>query len=326
MIFTHAWQLYGLAFAGTRPIAGLEGCAIPVPPVPDVTIVEDYVPTPAVHVTEDFADLAPVPGGICMRIEEAGTYLIANGNSITVERWPGATDREVDIYLTGSALGILLHQRGLLPIHCNAVAISGRAFLFCGDSGAGKSTLAAWFERRGHSLLTDDLCAVQVRAGAEPLALPGMPRMRLWRQSLELLGRPVEGLLTLPWEDDKFEAGMARAPHAGALPIGGIYHLLTQDMVNDAKVQPTIQRLAGLAAAEVATANIYRRRFADHMGRTAGYLASAMALIGQVPVFSFRRNWGLERFESESRAVEEHAYSIAELCNAKDEMVNHPSA
>ncbi|MDF8332453.1 hypothetical protein [Novosphingobium cyanobacteriorum] len=325
MMFTHAWRLYGLVFAGMRPIAGLEGCAVAVPADPDVTIIEAPVTMPAQYVVEDFAQLAPLPQGMCMHIEEAGTYLIENGNRITVDRWPGATDREVDIYLTGSALGILLHQRALLPIHCNAVAIGGRAFLFCGDSGAGKSTLAAWFERRGHPLLTDDLCAVQVRPGQPPLALPGMPRMRLWRQSLELLGRPVEGLLTLPWEDDKFEAVMVSAPQIDAMPIGGIYHLLTQNKVNEPDPRPSIQQVKGLAAAEVATANIYRRRFADHMGRTAGYLASAMGLIGQVPVFSFRRNWGLDRFESESRAVEEHARGIAELCTAKESMVNLPA-
>ena len=69
MIFTHAWRLYGLAFAGTRPIAGLEGCAIPVPAHPDVTIVEAHVTMPEGHVVEDFAQLAPVPDGMCMRIE-----------------------------------------------------------------------------------------------------------------------------------------------------------------------------------------------------------------------------------------------------------------
>ena len=40
---------------------------------------------------------------------------------------PGASSRNVRVFLLGSAFGALLHQRGLLPLHANAVEVDGRA-------------------------------------------------------------------------------------------------------------------------------------------------------------------------------------------------------
>lgn len=311
-----AWHLFGLTFAADRPVSGLEGCLIEGPTTPDVVIVEAPLTMPAPAAVDDWIGIAPHPGGVTLQVEGVARYRVDAGRHITIDRFPGVSDREVDIYLTGTVLGTLLHQRGLLPLHCNAVRIGGMAFLFCGDSGAGKSTLAAWFEARGHRLLTDDLCAVQV-GGGQPLALPGIPRLRLWRQSLDLLARPVDGLAAMPGEDDKFEAHMALAPPAEPLAIGAIYHLCGAHAAVDQDARGLIAPLSGLAAVEVATANIYRRRIADHVGRTRGYLADAIALVQQVPVFAFQRNWGLSRFESEAFQVEFHATALSTSRNCE---------
>ena len=70
-------------------------------------------------------------------------------------------DANIRLYLLGSAMGVLLHQRGLLPLHANAVEIDGKAFAFMGASGSGKSTLAAWFHDHGYRIIADDVCAVR---------------------------------------------------------------------------------------------------------------------------------------------------------------------
>lgn len=92
------------------------------------------------------------------------------------------------LFLLGSAFGALLHQRGLLPLHANAVEIDGRAFAFMGPSGAGKSTLAAWFHRQGDSVIADDVCVVGFGGDGRSFAAPGLPRLRLWAEALELMG------------------------------------------------------------------------------------------------------------------------------------------
>ena len=47
---------------------------------------------------------------------KVGRYRIEAGNRITVESEPGVPERNVRLFLLGSAFGVLLHQRGLLPV------------------------------------------------------------------------------------------------------------------------------------------------------------------------------------------------------------------
>ena len=116
------------------------------------------------------------PDGAVLRINGIATYLMRAGREIIVHSSPGAADRNVRLYLLGSAMGILLHQKGLLPLHANAIEIDGRAAAFMGETGAGKSTLAAWLHDAGHRVIADDVCVLRFdeergRVGVQP----GMP-------------------------------------------------------------------------------------------------------------------------------------------------------
>jgi len=302
---TVAYRLFGLTIACYRPIAGLDLRRIDAPVAPDVEIFGGGVAMPATIVREDRLELAQTDDGLFLRVPSVARFLIQSGCHITVSRDDGVADDVVDLFLTGTVLGAILHQRALLPIHCNAVRIGASAFLFCGDSGAGKSTLAAWFEARGYDLFTDDLCAVRFDPAGRPLACAGLPRLRLWRESITALGRGREVARALPWEADKFELTMARLPAAEELPIAGIYHLqIREDIVGG------VEPLSGLGAVEAITSSIYRRRVADHLGRTPGYLADALRLIRAIPAFAFARAWTFSSYEEEARGVENHALQL----------------
>ena len=69
-------------------------------------------------------------------------------------------------------MGAALHQRGILPLHANAVEIDHRAVAFMGASGAGKSTLAAWFHDQGYPILADDVCVIRADDGAARSPIP----------------------------------------------------------------------------------------------------------------------------------------------------------
>jgi len=81
--------------------------------------------------------------GALLVVEDVARYLIKDGAQIVVEPRPGTPLANVRLFLLGSAMGMLIHQRGLLPLHGNSIEIDGCAFAFVGQSGAGKSTLAA---------------------------------------------------------------------------------------------------------------------------------------------------------------------------------------
>src|SRR3954452_25436204 len=116
---------------------------------------------------------------LVLDISKAGRYRIRAGREILVEPAQGASERSIRLFLLGSSLGALLHQRKLLPLHANAIAVEGKAVAVAGSSGAGKSTLAAWFEDRGRCVLTDDVCVVGRSAEGQLLAFPGIRRLRL---------------------------------------------------------------------------------------------------------------------------------------------------
>src|SRR5687768_17607128 len=58
----------------------------------------------------------PADGGLLLVIDGVARYLVKDGSEIVIEPHPGVPDANVRLYLLGSAMGVLLHQRGLLPL------------------------------------------------------------------------------------------------------------------------------------------------------------------------------------------------------------------
>ena len=249
--------------------------------------------------------IATLGSSMVLNIAEVGVFKVTDGREIVVEPESQATQSEVDAYLLGSVFGALLHQRGVLPLHGNGVVSNGQVYMFCGDSGAGKSTLAAYFQRRGFSLLTDDLCAVD-DTGPRLGVWPGIPRLKLWDDALAHLGQSTEGLAPVPWSEGKFELPMQGVSFGGPYPIAAIYHLRQADDQNEAG----IHRVTGLDAVNVVTANIYRRRLADLAGRAPEYLAHSVKIARTVPTFRMNRRWGLEWFREEVTGMIAHMANI----------------
>jgi hypothetical protein len=134
------------------------------------------------------------PSEYLLVVRGSARILIRDGREITVEPEPGVDPTGIRAVLSGPVQAVLWHQRGLLPLHANAVIINGRAVALAGHSAAGKSTLAAVLAGHGHRMMTDDICIVDTRNGAQPSVLPGYPRLRLWRDTLDYLGIATEGL------------------------------------------------------------------------------------------------------------------------------------
>jgi len=294
----HHYRVFGLSVASELPLPDL----IPSDRVecPDVSIRRvATVQQP----TEKIQGAAISEEGIVLNIPSAGRYLIRNGNEILVDPDPSVSDRNMRLFLLGSAFGVLLHQRGILPLHANALVFSGRAVAFMGVSGAGKSTMAAWFHDRGYPILTDDVCAITIRSGV-PLVQPGIPRLRLWRDALEASGRSTEHFERSFDEDEKYNVPTRSEVWPGAVPLGAIYHLDTPDPRRSAQ---SIDRLSGLEAADALIANTYRGGFLAELGGTAEHLKTCVLLATKVPIYSVRRRWGIGVYEAQMALLEAHA-------------------
>jgi hypothetical protein len=232
-----------------------------------------------------------VEGGFLMVLDGAGRYLVTGGSAIRVEPEPGADAANVRLFLLGSAMGALLYQRGLVPLHANAIAVDGRAIAFAGPSGSGKSTLAAWCHDHGYAVLADDVAALDCRDGGVVL-LPGLPRVRLWRGALEASGRDTRDhppSFVGETAYDKFDVALDRV--AGeALPVSAIYLLERGE-------RSELLPLTGMSAVEALVANSYRGEFVGSLGMTAAHVRHCLAIARRVPVFRAIRPWGSERLD-----------------------------
>ncbi|HEX8643855.1 MAG TPA: hypothetical protein VF702_08075 [Allosphingosinicella sp.] len=234
---------------------------------------------------------------------DVARFRIADGREILIDPAPGASERNLRVYLLGSAMGALLHQRGMLPLHANAVELEGKAVAFAGRSGAGKSTLAAWFADRGHRILCDDVCAIAPGADGGALVLPGVPRLRLWEDALVRSGRNAERFERSFEGHDKYDVPAGAAAAAAPLPLAACYLLAEAG----AAEPPAIRRLAGAEAVEALVANSYRGRFVEAMGLAASHLALCVATAARAPVHRAERRWGPASFDEEAERLRDHA-------------------
>ena len=259
----------------------------------------------------DREDLAPglhsTADGALMVIAGVGKYLARGGRELVIEAAPGADERNVRLYLLGSALGLILHQRSLMPLHANAIVHRGRAFALAGHSGSGKSTLAAWFHDRGFPILSDDVCVVRVDGSGDPSALPGPPRLRLWREALEASGRESSQFAHSYAGDsdyDKFDVPVAPSRAASeALPLAAVYLLAIGEGFS-------IEPLAGVAAAEALIANTYRGSFVPIVGDPEAHFRACIALASRTPLFRVQRTMNAAQIDEQARQILGHAETM----------------
>jgi hypothetical protein len=297
-----SYSVFGLVIASEIELAELE----PAGPgaAPDAAIRRGSVTLPEAN-----PGYSAAGDGTLLTVPRVGRYLISGGREILVDPAPGASERNVRLFLLGSAFGALLHQRGLLPLHANAIEIDGRAFAFCGHSGAGKSTMAAWFHDRGHRILADDVCVIGFDEAGRALAYPGIPRLRLWREALEASGREA-GAFARSFDDlDKYDVPTQREAPPRPLPLGAIYLLRKAD---EAAAPAEVERLVGVDSVETLVSNTYRGAYLKTIGRTGEHLAACLRIARAVPVFLAERAWGFDRFEAQASRLEAHARSLAE--------------
>lgn len=109
---------------------------------------------------------------------------IKNGNEIIVNPSTNLDESFIRFFIMGYAMAILLHQRGMLVLHANAVKIKDFAIAFLGQSGIGKSTTSLSLNKMGYDLLADDILAINFSKDF-PIVLSGLPRLKLWSDVIE---------------------------------------------------------------------------------------------------------------------------------------------
>jgi hypothetical protein len=240
---------------------------------------------------------------LLLNVPEVGKYLLRHGNEILVEQAPSSNPVELGAYLLGTMFGALCHQRGITPLHASAIDSADGCVAFIGESGAGKSTLVAALAPRGHQVIADDICFLQLSDKQEVWAWPGVNRIRLWDDAMAALGYEGPGIEPVwhGWKKYFIPAHPRRNPMEPRR-LRRVYqlHAAPDDSL------PGVNRLHGAAAIEALMQNVYRLDLAEQMGlKPAAFILCAATARG-VPVFRFSRPMGFSTLHEGIDLLEGH--------------------
>ncbi|MGD0294674.1 MAG: hypothetical protein ABSB30_12535 [Terracidiphilus sp.] len=264
---------------------------------PDVAI--QLLP-PAANALESLANgyYAVQPGIFRLVVPGVALYRVEEGRRIFITPLPDVPAEKIRLFLLGSAMGALLYQRGLFPLHGSAVETLWGAMIFVGAQGAGKSTLAAQFYRKGYRMLSDDVCAVaDMPEGLQ--ILPALAHFRLCADAYERLGNSPG----VRFDVDKYVVPMGEGYCPHPAPLRAIHILVDHDSstpefevlcgfdrvqrvlenlyrphyLKGQGTQSDLMRMAGLIAQRTTIAAVIRRRDPDAIDGLAGFLESEWA-------------------------------------------------
>ena len=192
------------------------------------------------------------PGGVkhCVRFARSGAdyvlkfggvadfWAAADGSRVRCYASAGVPDVVVHHAFLDQTLPLLLSRRSIAAFHASAVARKQGAVAFSGRSGHGKSTLAGHFASHGCPLLSDDCLALHFDDG-RPVAQPGYPEVRLWRDSLQLIAPDAGDLPCLPDQELKYYYGGGNAlPFSSNCAPLRRFYLLEPKLQGDLEILP----------------------------------------------------------------------------------------
>jgi hypothetical protein len=307
---TPSYRLGGLRIACDFPLLGLQVCRNEAEAHCDVVIRR-----------------APIPGGVASRAPKfrnahyserhngrevlldfaaIGRFLLRDGKEILMDLAPSPDDDEVRAYLLGAVFGALCHQRGITPLHASAIDVADGCVAFVGASRAGKSTLVATLAQRGHNIISDDVCFLQLGTDGDLEAWPGISRIRLWEDTKVALGFDGPNIEREIYGYNKYFIPV-RPP---SNPLRSRRLLRVYQLHRAPNGAPDVTRLQGAAAVEVLMQNVYWLGFAERSGHKPHAFVTCAAAARDVPVFRLSRPWDLAALDQSSELLESHLQDI----------------
>jgi hypothetical protein len=306
----HTYSAYGLGIHSELLLPEL----VPAPDAKaDIVIRFGTVDHSSANIVNSNRCFHFAPDKACYYWDGIVAYQAQNGNEIIIDPDPGTPESSLRIPLLGGVLFSLLYQRGLFVLHASAVNINGSVVAFLGLKGQGKSTMAATLYGRGHSLVSDDMLAVQIDGDARPTAIPGFPNLKIWPDSAaSALGDDPENLPRLIEGYEKRARGATTGFSLEPLPLSRIFVL-------GSGPHPQIEPMPHQEAVSQMLCQTYPARVFGSLlqGEAASVnFRQCISLINKVPVYWLRRHRSLEALQDVAQLVEDNlASSLADTAS-----------
>lgn len=242
--------------------------------------------------------------GPVLDIKDNAAILVRDGREIILSIADDADIGLVRLYLIGSAIGMLFHQRGHLILHGAAIQTPRGVSVFVGDSGAGKSTLAAHLGQAGHAILSDDTLVLWPTEDGF-CAWPGSRVFKLWRNTLAVLSpetdaEPEARYRAVAGRIDKFF--VPNEVIAPEQPMK-VVEVIALDRHDD---EPLLQPMSGIEKLKLIGDNVYRPEFVDFLDRHNPHFHQIAALSGAVYCARLYRPWDLTQIDGTLEVLRAH--------------------
>jgi hypothetical protein len=243
-------------------------------------------------------------GGVSLRVNGiAGFRVNPEADRVTVHPEKGADPLLLRGCLFGSVLAVLCYRRGLFPLHGSCVLLGGEAVVFSGVSGVGKSTVATALAKRGHPLLCDDVCAIDLSNPRQPMLRPAFPRVKLLPDAIDCFQLGAAVTYSQAARGTKAHFGMAAIQPMEVIqrpiPLSAIYALDTPagDKINRSP-------LRGKDAFVFVESQAHRGWMGRSLGLCNQLFVHVAVLAAAVPVYRLDRPCALDRVDEVACMVE----------------------
>jgi hypothetical protein len=299
------YMLAGLRIVSDIPLVGLKICRIEGAHR-EVVIRRAAIPINLASATATFRDglwVGKYNGReVLLDFSSAGRFLVRAGEEIVIDPAPSSDADELRAYLLGTVFGVLFHQRGMTPLHASAIDVADGCVAFVGASRAGKSTLVAALIQRGHEVIADDVCFLDLDNSGNVQVWPGIARIRLWEEAICALGCNGPGIEREMHGYNKYFVPVR--PLRNPFERRRLHRVYQLHPSSDGVIK--VIRLHGLAAVEVLMQNVYRLGLAETLGYKPRVFGVCAAAARSVPVFQFSRPKDFKALEESIEFLEDH--------------------
>ena len=219
-------------------------------------------------------------GIIWFRVPDIARFQISSGNLIEYQPRPGADEQTIRLYILGSCIGAILHQRRKIVIHGNAIRFGNSCAIFAGQSGNGKSTLAAGFHQLGHEILTDDVCAIS----DDGKVIPSYPQIKIWEDTARHLRLDTSQMRRIRFQVNKYAYRLSQGFCETSLPVTALYILRTWER-NSFAIEPA----HGTGKFLLLEQNTYRAGYLRGLGLLDRHLKNCSELANRLHVSRISR-------------------------------------
>jgi len=279
------FKAFGLNIESEFPFQGIK---IPEKGFFDIDVIKTSIPDHLESIEHKSVSFESNDKQFLLRIHNVATFLIENGKKVSIDPSPNAENREIELFFMGSAMAVILMQKGIVPFHGSAFEKNGKCIIISGHSGAGKSSLLRYFISEGYKALTDDVCALSVKNDKVILS-PSYPSSKIWSDVMTAFNLEQNENKQIRPNINKYQQSFLENFYNKPLEVDSIY-ILRNKMTEVFE----LEEIKGFEKFKELKANLYRPKFPEATNKVKETFIILNQLANQSKLFNLTRSTSID--------------------------------